>query len=415
MSRTFSQPESLWSRVEIIIIAGCVISAIGFGIRASFGLFTLPVTEFYGWDRATFGMAMAIQNLVWGMAQPIAGGLADRYGTARVLAAGAIIYAAGLVAMSLPQNAPLFMLSAGVLVGIGIATCSFAIVMAAFSRKVGPERRSWAFGIATSAGSLGQFLFAPLGQAFISAYGWETALVLLAACVLICVPLAAILRTPPADPNAQPREAETTLPLFQALSRALAHRSYVLLTTGFFVCGFQLAFMTTHMPPYLVEGGINPTTASTAIALVGLFNVVGSYMAGVLANRHSKPYILALIYAGRGVATLVFLLLPLTGASSLIYGAVMGLLWLSTVPPTAGLVAVMFGTRYMGMLYGVVFLSHQIGSFFGVWLGGLLYDIFGSYGPVWWMSVALCFIAALINLPVRENAAPNFGRAVPQT
>ena len=414
MSRSGLDAEPLWRRTEIIIIAGCIIAAIGFGIRASFGMFTLPITEAYGWDRATFGMAIAVQNLVWGATQPIVGGLADRYGTARVLAVGAIIYAAGLVAMSLPQTAPLFLVSAGVIVGIGIATASFAIIMAAFSRRVGPERRSWAFGIATAAGSMGQFLFAPLGQAFISAYGWQTALVLLAACMLICVPLAAVLRGGAETANPKSQEVETTLPLFQALGRALTHRSYVLLTIGFFVCGFQLAFVTTHMPPYLVEGGVDVGIASTAIALVGLFNVVGSYMAGMLATRYAKPYLLAAIYAGRGIATIIFLLMPLSGVSALVYSAVMGLLWLSTVPPTAGLVAIMFGTRYMGMLYGVVFFSHQIGSFFGVWLGGLLYDIFGSYAPVWWISVILCFMAALINLPVREHAAPNFGRAAAQ-
>lgn len=414
MSLTASQAVPLWRRPEVIIAAGCVIAAISFGVRSTFGLFTLPIIETYGWDRGTFALAFAIQALVWGAFQPIAGGFADKYGTARVLIVGSIIYGAGVAAMSIATTPSLFTLIAGVVVGIGIATGSFAIVMAAFSRSVSPERRSWAFGIATAASSMGQFLFAPLGQAFITAYGWEIALVLLGASMLICIPLALILGNgdPASKPSsARPVETETTLPLLQALRRAVVHPSYVLLTTGFFVCGFQLAFMTTHFPPYLVEAGIDPTTASTALAFIGLFNVIGSYAVGIIANRYRKPYLLAVIYAARGIAVIAFLLLPITTASTLIFSATMGLLWLSTVPPTAALVATMFGTRYMGMLYGVVFFSHQVGSFFGVWLGGVFYDMFGSYDTVWWMSVALCFMAALINLPVRETAAPNFGRA----
>ncbi|MGF7162708.1 MFS family permease [Rhodoligotrophos appendicifer] len=409
MSVSALQPLPLWRRPEVIIAAGCVIAAMGFGLRSSFGLFTLPITETYGWDRATFGFAIAIQNLVWGATQPVAGAMADRYGTARVLIVGSIIYALGVILMPFSPTPTLFCLTAGVMVGIGIATASFAIVMAAFSRSVGPERRSWAFGIATAAGSMGQFLFAPLGQAFIQAYGWETALVLLGLTMLICVPLAGLLRTRTADAK-QSLESETTLPAMQALAKAVAHRSFILLIAGFFVCGFQLAFITTHMPPFLVESGVSAGIASTAIALVGLFNVVGSYTSGILGNRHSKPYLLASIYAARGVAALIFILLPITTASTLVFSAVMGLLWLSTVPPTAALVAIMFGVRYMGMLYGVVFFSHQVGSFMGVWLGGVLYDIYGSYNPVWWISIGLCVFAALVHLPIRERPAADFGR-----
>jgi MFS family permease len=405
----------IWRRAGVIVAAGCIISAFSFGIRSTFGLFTLPIIETYGWDRGTFALAFALQALIWGAVQPIAGGFADKFGTARVLIAGSVIYGAGVAAMSISDTPALFLLSAGVVVGIGIATGSFAIVMAAFSRSFGPERRSWAFGIATAASSMGQFLFAPLGQAFINAYGWQMASILLGASMLICIPLALVLGEGIAQgdsPKAKAEAAtETTLPLFAALGRAVSYKSYVLLTTGYFVCGFQLAFLTTHLPPYLVEAGIDATTASTALAMIGLFNVIGSYIAGILANRYHKPYLLAVIYAARGVAAIAFLMAPVTALSSIIFAIAMGLLWLSTVPPTAALVSTMFGTRYMGMLYGVVFFSHQVGSFFGVWLGGVFYDWFGSYDAIWWTSVALCFMAALINLPVREAAAPNFGRA----
>lgn len=401
-----SENTPLWQRPFVIIVAGCIICLVGFGVRASFGLFNAPISDAHGWPREVFALALAIQNLLWGVAQPFAGAAADRFGTARVLAVGVLIYATGVVLMPFSDTPTLFYLSAGVLTGIGIATASFAIVMTAFSRRMPEERRSWAFGIATAASSLGQFVFAPLGQAFIAAYGWPTALMLLALILVMCMPLAMPLRGSARDGIDQSRAADPEITLGTALSWALGHRSYVLLVFGFFVCGFQIAFITIHMPPYLTESGVATGVAAGSIAVVGLANVVGSYMSGVLGGRFSKRYMLSMIYLLRAVAITVFLLLPLSAASVMIFSAIMGLLWLSTVPPTAGLVAVMFGTRYMGMLYGIVFFSHQVGSFLGVWLGGVIYDHTGSYDPVWWLAVALGLFATLVHLPIREARAP---------
>ena len=368
-------PRPWYMEHSVIIIAGCLIAIIGFGGRASMGMFNKPITDFHGWPRETFGFAMALQNLAWGIMQPVAGAFADRFGATRVLMVGA----------------------------------SFSIVMAAFGRLVPPEKRSWAFGIAVAAGSMGQFIFAPLGQAFIAAFGWQSALMLLAAILLFIIPLAIPLSAK-ADNSAAARAAagETDLDLRQAIAKAFGHGSFVLLVLGFFVCGFQLAFVTIHMPPYLIEHGISTWLAAWSIAIVGVFNVVGSYVSGMIGGRYVKRYALSLIYLGRSIAVIAFITLPITPASTLIFTAVMGLLWLSTVPLTMGLVTVMFGTRYMATLYGFVFLSHQIGSFFGVWLGGLLHDIYGTYDPVWWMGVALGLFAALVHLPIREARAPAF-------
>lgn len=333
----------------IIITAGCIISIISFGVRSSMGLFTHPISEAYQWNREVYGLAMAIQNLVWGIMQPIAGAMADRFGPAKVVATGAVIYALGTALMSFADTPALMYLAGGVLVGAGIATASFSIVMAAFGRLVPPEKRSWVFGLATSAGSLGQFIFAPLG-----------------------------------------------------------HPSFVLLVLGFFVCGFQLAFVTIHLPAYLVEHGISEWLAASAIAIVGIFNVIGSYCAGIIGGKYRKRISLAMIYLLRSLFVILFLMTPVTPLSTVVFTASMGLLWLSTVPLTMGLVMVMFGTRYIATLYGFVFLSHQVGSFFGVWLGGKFHDLYGSYDPVWWMGVALGLFAALVHWPIREERAPAF-------
>jgi predicted MFS family arabinose efflux permease len=349
-----------------------------------------------------------LQNLAWGIAQPIAGGFADRYGAPKVLSAGALIYAAGLMLMPFSHTPGLIYLTGGLMLGTGIAVASFAIVMAAFGRLVPPEKRSWAFGIATSAGSMGQFIFAPLGQAFIAAFGWQMALVLTGLIVLAIIPLSL-----PLAAHAQPgaRKAhhnEPEMGLKDAIFRAFGHRSYVLLVAGFFVCGFQLAFVTIHLPPFLIENGISTWLAAWAIAIVGVFNVVGSYVSGLIGGRYVKRYTLSLIYLGRSIAVTAFVLTPITPLTTVIFTATLGLLWLSTVPLTMGLVTVMFGTRHMATLYGFVFLSHQIGSFFGVWLGGLFHDWFGSYMQVWWMGVALGVFACLVHLPIRETRAPDF-------
>ena len=399
-------------KLETIIIAGSLIAIITFGVRSTFGLFTGPITEEFGWGREIFGFAMALQNLLWGAAQPIAGGLADRYGTARVLSGGAIIYLIGTVLMAFSDTPGLLYLSGGLLCGVGIASASFAIVMASFSRVVPPEKRSFCFGIATAASSMGQFIFAPLGQAFISAYGWQTALLMLAAFLIVVIPLSYPLRGRN-DGKSSFGEVETTLPMGEALTKAFGHSSYILLIFGFFVCGFHVAFISVHMPPFLVDAGLSPSIAAWSIALVGLFNIVGSFTAGYLGGQHSKRLLLSALYFSRAVVIAIFILTPITTMSALIFSAVIGLLWLSTIPLTAGLVTVMFGTRYMGLLYGIVFFSHQVGSFIGVWLGGRLYDAYGSYDAMWWAGVVLGVFAAIVHLPIREVKASSFTAHAP--
>ena len=413
MSEQSLQRTTPWYYLpSVIIVAGCLVAMVNFGIRSSFGLFTGPISEAHGWPRETYSIAIAIQNLLWGVATPISGALADRYGSARVLMGGAVFYAIGTALMAGAASPAMLHFSGGILVGIGIAASSFGIVMAAFGRLVPPEKRSWAFGIATAASSLGQFVFAPLGGALIPAFGWYQALLILAACTLLIIVFALPLMAQNTSKSAlPPGEAEMTLR--QAIKAAFGNRSYNLLTAGFFVCGFQLAFVTVHLPPYLQEHGISPGFAGLAMGAIGLFNVAGSYYSGIIGGRHSKRIPLSIIYILRSIAIVAFILLPVTNVTTIIFTASMGLLWLSTVPLTMGLVTVLFGTRYMATLYGFVFLSHQIGSFFGVWLGGRLYDQFGSYDPVWWMGAALGVFAALVHLPIREQRSARFVQAAP--
>ncbi|MEI7597933.1 MAG: MFS transporter [Aestuariivirga sp.] len=399
-----------YQTVTVMIIAGCLVAIVNFGVRSTFGFFTLPISEAHGWPREIFSFAIAIQNLVWGIATPVAGMLADRYGSARVLMAGAIVYAIGVLLMSVTATPVMFNLAGGLLVGVGIAFSSFSIVMAALGRIVPPDRRSWAFGIATASGSLGQFIFAPLGAMLVSAYGWQQALTVLAGLTLLIVLFAAPLLSQNTS-GRRPTADEADLTMKAAIGLAFGHRSYILLVSGFFVCGFQLAFITVHMPAYLAEHGISREFAGWAMALIGLFNVVGSYVSGIIGGRGEKHVPLAFIYLIRAVITAGFVLLPVTQVTTLIFTCSMGLLWLSTVPLTMGLVTVMFGTRYMATLYGFVFVSHQLGSFLGVWLAGRLYDQFGSYDIVWWMSVGLGVFAFLVNLPIREQRAPRFAAA----
>ena len=394
----------------VVIVAGCLVAMVNFGVRSSFGLFTAPISETHQWPREIFSFGLALQNLLWGIATPIAGALADRYGSARVLMVGAVIYALGTLGMAFAEAPLMFHLTAGILIGIGVAMSSFGIVMAALGRIVPPEKRSWAFGIATASGSLGQFIFAPLGGALISAYGWHTALVILAASTLLILIFALPLMVQNSS-GSKVTSGEADLTMRQAISGAFGHSSYLMLVSGFFVCGFQLAFVTVHLPPYLAEHGISKEFAGLAMGAIGLFNVVGSYTSGILGGKFQKRFPLSLIYILRSIAVTVFILSPITQTSTILFTAVLGFLWLSTVPLTMGLVTVMFGTRYMATLYGFVFLSHQIGSFFGVWLGGRLYDQFGSYDPVWWMGVALGVFAAIVHLPIREAKAPNFAAA----
>lgn len=392
--------------LELIIIAGCLISMITFGVRSDFGLFTKPISDELSWGREIYSLAIALQNLVWGAFQPIAGGLADKYGTAKVLALGAIVYILGMVLTPLATTPLQLYLTAGILSGIGIATASFAIVMTSFARAVPESQRSWVLGIATAAGSLGQFIFVPVGQGFINAFGWANALIFLSFFIFLVIPLSWPVRGK-SDQTSQ-MAGETDLGLFQAIGQAFRHHSYILLIFGFFVCGFHVAFIATHLPADLVDHGLSASAGAWCLALVGFCNVIGAYSAGVLGGKLPKQYILTVLYFGRAIAITTFVLFPVTLTSALLFSGFIGLVWFSTVPLTAGLVAAMFGTRYMGTLFGVVFFSHQVGAFIGVWLGGKIYDYASNYDPMWWAGVALALVAALAHLPIKEVMAPSF-------
>ena len=386
----------------LIITAGALIAMLTFGPRSAMGFFQLPMLQDTGWDRSTFGLAMAIQNLFWGLSQPFFGALADKYGTGRVLAMSGVLYAAGLILMA-NASAPIWLhIGGGVLVGMAIGAGSFSVILSAFARNVTPEQRSMAFGIGTAAGSAGMFLFAPLSQALISNFGWSDSLAYMSVMMLI-VPLLAFPLRGNASSGSQ-SHSQFQQSVSAALKEAFGHQSYLLLTAGFFVCGFQVAFITAHFPAYLGDIGIDARYAVIAMALIGFFNIIGSLGAGFIGQRYSKPYFLAYIYIGRSIAVTAFLLLPQTPTTVIVFAIVMGLLWLSTVPPTNGLVAIMFGTRHLGLLGGIVFLSHQVGSFLGVWMGGYLYDRFGSYDPVWWLGVGLGIFAAVVHWPIQEKA-----------
>jgi MFS family permease len=387
-----------------VIFTGCALAMLTFGPRATAGLFQLPMTAAHGWGRDVFGLAIAIQNLLWGVGQPFAGAIADRFGTVRVLCFGALLYAIGLVVMAYASTPGMLHLGAGVLIGFGLAGCSFNLVIGAFSKLLPESWRPLAFGAGTAAGSFGQFLFPPFGNFLIESMGWQQALVVFAATLVLVLPLSLALATPPiaatgsAGPNAAPSQS-----IAQALSEAFRHRSYVLLVLGFFTCGFQLAFITTHLPAYLRDANLSASVGGWTLAVIGLANAAGSLASGWLTARASKRWLLAWIYFARSAVMLAFILVPATPFSSIMFGLGIGLLWLSTVPPTSALVMLMFGTRYMAMLYGFAFFSHQVGGFLGVWLGGVLYEAYGSYNVVWWLSIALGIASAVINLPIEER------------
>ena len=385
----------------LIIIAGCLITFLTFGPRSAMGFFQLPIIGDKGWDRSTYGLAMALQNLFWGAGQPIFGMIADKYGSWRVLLMSGIFYASGLLLMA-HADAPIALhIGGGVLVGLGVAAGSYGIILSAFARHVSAQQRSLVFGLGTAAGSAGMFAFAPISLGLIERFGWSDALVWLGVAMLL-VPLLAIpLRGNASNARMPDNSAKQTVA--EALKEALSHKSYLFLTAGFFVCGFQVAFITTHFPAYISDIGVDKHYAVWGLALIGFFNIIGSLGAGFLGQTHSKPKMLALIYLLRSILVAGFILLPQSGTSVLIFSAIMGLLWLSTVPPTNGLVATMFGTRHLGLLGGMVFFSHQIGSFIGVWLGGTLYQLYNSYDAVWWLSIILGLFAALIHLPIRET------------
>ena len=390
-----------WRTPVVVVGCGCLIALLSFGPRSAIGQFLAPLSLSGGWGRDVFSFAIALQNLLWGAGQPFAGAVADRFGANRVLCAGALVYAVGLVLMAYSTTPAMLHLSAGVLIGFGLSGCSFNLVIGALGKLVPGEWRTFAFGAGTAAGSFGQFLFSPLARALIDAFDWQMALVIFAAIMLLILPLSTALATPPADPGAArsaPRQS-----LGQALSEAFGHRSYVLLVLGFFTCGFQLAFVTTHLPAYLLDRGLSADVGAWTIGVIGLFNIIGSIASGWLGDRMPKRYLLSFIYFGRAAAVAVFVILPPSPTAAIVFGAVTGLLWLSTIPPTSGLVLLMFGTRWLATLFGFAFFSHQVGGFLGVWLGGLLYEGTGSYDVVWWLSVFFGIASALINLPIVEK------------
>jgi MFS family permease len=392
-----------WRTPLVIIICGCLIALLSFGPRSSLGFFIQPMSREFAWGRDIFGLALALQNLLWGLGQPIAGAIADRFGVLRVMIVGALLYAGGLLLMRY-STAPLSLdLGAGVLIGFGLSGCSFNLVLSAFSKLLPPEKRGFALGAGTAAGSFGQFLFAPFGVAMIDNFGWQAALTVFALLMLLIVPLSLAIATPASTAPASDASAADQQSFKTALAEAFGHRSYVLLVLGFFTCGFQLAFITVHLPAYLADRGVAAQTGGWVVAAIGLFNIIGSLSVGWLQNKYPKRYILSIIYFARALSIMAFISFPITTFSAIVFGAATGLTWLSTVPPTSALVALMFGTRWFATLYGFAFVSHQVGGFLGVWLGGIAFEQFGSYTPIWWLSIMFGVLSALINLPIVEQ------------
>jgi MFS family permease len=389
-----------WRAPLVVLVCGGLTLALALGLRQSFGIFLTPMSGQFGWGREVFALAIALQNIVWGVTQPFVGMVADRYGSGRVVAVGSVVYGLGLYLMSGAATGAELDLSAGLAIGFALSGTSFAIVLSAVGRAFPPERRSFALGIAGAGGSLGQFVMVPTGQAFISGFGWSTALVIYAGLAFIMVPLAAAL----AGRSQAPADLSAPQSLRAALGEARTHGGYRYLNLGFFVCGFQVTFIMVHLPAYLTDRGVTPTLAATALGLIGLFNIVGSLACGYLGDRFSKKNVLSLLYLGRAIVTAAFILTPMTPVTVVLYVSIMGLLWLATVPLTGALVAQIFGPTFMATLFGVVFLSHQVGAFLGVWMGGYLYDLTGSYDVVWWLVVALGVAAALLHWPIDERA-----------
>ncbi|NVJ90091.1 MAG: MFS transporter [Methylocystaceae bacterium] len=384
----------------IVILCGALILSIGMGIRLNHGLFIEPMRSDLGWQVGVFALALAIQNLMWGVAQPFAGALADKYGSMPVLMGGVFVYVLGLLGMAFPAGPMMFHLSAGVLIGLGVAAMGLPVVLGAVARIVPEEKRSVALGIASMGGSFGQFLFAPVSQGLINQYGWVFALCALAAISFLGVFLALQVRSKPTSHDDQPGDVHQSLG--EALNEAFATNSYILLNLGFFVCGFHIAFIVTHLPMFLSTCNISPDVGATALATIGLANMVGTYVAGYLGGKYSKKYLLSMIYFSRVIAILIYILMPVTVFTTIAFSIAMGVLWLSTVPLTSGLVGVMFGTRYMSTLFAITLFSHQVGAFFGAWLGGYLYDLTGSFDGAWLASVGLGLFSAVVHLPIKE-------------
>jgi predicted MFS family arabinose efflux permease len=384
-----------------LMICGAAVVTLAMGIRHGFGLWLQPITQAQGWTRETFAFAIAIQNLAWGIAGVFSGMAADRFGAFRVILIGSAAYSLGLIGMAYSDSSVMFAMTAGVLIGVAQSGTTYAVIYGVIGRNVSADKRSWAMGVTAAAGSFGQFLMVPTEGFLISQFGWQEALVLLGFAALLMAPLAWGLREPGFGGGGTQQRDQSVM---HAIREAFKYPSFKLLMAGYFVCGFQVVFIGVHMPSYLKDKGLSPQVASYALALIGLFNVFGTYAVGVLGQRLAKRKILAFIYLARAVAISIFLLVPLTPVSVYVFASVMGVLWLSTVPPTNALVAQIFGVAHLSMLSGFVFFSHQIGSFMGVWLGGYLYDKTGSYDIVWYIAIALGVAAALINLPIKEVA-----------
>jgi MFS family permease len=388
-----------WRTPALVIGFGCLITIVAYGPRSTLGFFLTPLSSANHWGRDVFAFALALQNLLWGVGQPLGGIIADRYGTVRVLCVGALLYGLGLALMTHATGAAALDLSAGVLVGFGLAGCSFPVVLAALGKIVPPQWRSTAFGFGTAAGSFGQFLYSPIAVALMDMFGWQQTLLVFAVSMIAVLPLSLALATPPSSAT---REAGSQS-LRQALREACCHRSYILLVLGFFTCGFQLQFITVHMPSYLIDRGLSAEVGGWTIATIGLFNIFGSVTAGWLGDRMQKRYLLSIIYFVRAAAIFAFISFPVTPSTCLIFGATMGLTWLSTVPPTNGIIALMFGTRWLATLAGLAFFSHQVGGFLGVWLGGIVFERTGSYNAVWYLAILFGLLSGLINLPIVEK------------
>ena len=415
MPATVEKPKSIdWRTPTVVVVCGCLIAMISFGPRSSLGFFLTPLSQTNHWGRDVFAFAVAIQNLLWGIGQPFAGAIADRFGTNRVLCVGAVLYALGLAIMARSTTPEELGLSAGVLIGLGLSGCSFNIVLGAFGKLLPEKWRSLAFGAGTAAGSFGQFLYSPIAVALMDKFGWQQALLIFAGVTLFILPLSLALATPVApvgETTSTTRSTQPTQSARHAFAEAFGHRSYVLLVLGFFTCGFQLAFITVHLPSYLIDRGLSAEIGGWTLAVIGMFNIVGSLGSGWLSTRMPKRYLLSSIYFIRAAAIVAFIALPASPTATLIFGAVTGLMWLSTVPPTSALVAVMFGTRWLAMLFGFAFFSHQVGGFLGVLIGGIAFERTGSYDLVWWLSVLFGVLSAVINLPIVEKPVPRLALA----
>lgn len=387
----------------IVLICGTLILLFSVGIRQTFGLFMAPVSDSMGWGREVFALAIATQNLVWGLSQPFTGALADKFGAGKVIALSGALYVGGLYMMSSVQSPSEILISNGFMIGFALSGCGYPVVLAVISRNVPEKWRSLFLGIGSTGGSSGQLLMIPMSQYFISSYDWATALLIMAVLAGLIVPMAAAMATRKSDSQNTSNTAQADQTIKEALVEARGHSGYVLLTSGFFVCGWQIGFVSAHFPAYLSDHGFSPAIAAAALAIIGLSNMAGTVIAGALGGKFRKKTLLAGLYFLRALAFSVFLIVPLTETGILVFAVVLGMLWLATVPLTSGLVGQMFGVKYMAMLYGITFMSHQIGSFCGVWLGGYLFDKTGSYDVIWWGSITLGLVATLLHVLIDDR------------